>query len=130
MLQAQNPQKKKKNKQALHNTKAFATMVCETGELESTMMRTHTHSINNGLSNGSFVCENTPLLQLLCPHSSRETSDDRLCVAVICRTTRARVKPTQHHFSISVFFFSVSPVSVLAQSRCTAVNCLHVFLSG
>lgn len=52
----QNPQKTTK-KQALNSTIAFPTMVSEPGKLESTMM----HRAHNGLTNCSFVSENTPL---------------------------------------------------------------------
>lgn len=78
----------KKNKQALNNTIAFPTMVSESGKLESTMM----HTAHNGLTNRSFVSENTPLFYRFCHHSARKTHCDILCVAVICLASRVHTK--------------------------------------
>lgn len=63
-------------------------MVSESGKLESTMM----HTAHNGLTNCSFVSENTPLFYRFCHHSARKTHCDILCVAVICLASRVHMK--------------------------------------
>ena len=57
-FQKPDPKKLKTKKETtLDNTIAFSTMDSESGKLESTMM----HTAHNGLTNCSFVLENTPL---------------------------------------------------------------------
>lgn len=95
----QNPQKTTK-KQALNSTIAFPTMVSEPGKLESTMM----HRAHNGLTNCSFVSENTPLFYRKHYSVSAITLPGRHAVTDYAQLSSAE----QVEFTCDVTSFSIS----------------------